>query len=284
MSGLTTIQNWLYTNKFGEIQSISPVSGGCINETVVICLDNGKTIFCKQHENPPHYFFAAEAAGLNALRKACRLKVPEVLHVGQEFLLLEDLGSGQTATDYWSDLGEGLAELHQHKKPAFGFDADNFCGLTPQANPVTSEGYDFFANHRLLALGRKAVDSGSLPVNDMKTIESIADNLARWIPPQAARLIHGDLWSGNVHADKMGLPALIDPACYWGWAEAELAMTTLFGGFHRDFYAAYESASEIDLEWRDRAALYNLYHLLNHLLLFGGGYLGQVRAVIARYS
>ena len=97
-------------------------------------------------------------------------------------------------------------------------------------------------------------------------------------------LIHGDLWSGNIVSDQDGAPALVDPACYWGWAEAELAMTELFGGFSADFYAAYEAASACEKDWRDRAPLYNLYHLLNHLLLFGGSYRGQIAHICQRFA
>jgi fructosamine-3-kinase len=115
-------------------------------------------------------------------------------------------------------------------------------------------------------------------------LDSIATRLDRWIPAQAAVLIHGDLWSGNIHCDNRGQPALIDPACYWGWAEAELAMTTLFGGFAPAFYDAYAAASGLEADWRERASLYNLYHLLNHLLLFGGSYAQSVSAILDRYG
>jgi fructosamine-3-kinase len=284
MDNLTTIQNWLNCNNFGEIEAVSPISGGCINETARISLVNAGTVFVKQHKNPPPNFFAAEAAGLKALRGACNLKVPQVLHVDREFLLLEDLGNSSATADFWSILGEGLAEVHQQVMPSFGFETDNYCGSTPQANPITTEGYDFFAHHRLLALANTSVSMGYLTSSEMNALEHIATNLSEWIPAQPAVLIHGDLWSGNVHSDKQGLPALIDPACYWGWAEAELAMTALFGGFNQEFYRAYESASGISVDWRERAALYNLYHLLNHLILFGQSYHSQVSTIIKRFG
>jgi len=284
MGDLTTIQKWLLANKYAEIESISPIVGGCINESARVSLTSGRSIFLKQHHKPPKNFFAAEAAGLNAMKKTCSLKVPEVLHVSREFLLLEDLGDASAAADYWSILGEGLAELHQNPKPAFGFEMDNYCGLTPQANPITTNGIEFFGFHRLLALARRAVNLEYLANSEMSAIETISANLGEWIPDQPAVLIHGDLWSGNVHCDKQGQPALIDPACYWGWAEAELAMTTLFGGFEQRFYSSYESTSGIATDWRDRAPLYNLYHLLNHLVLFGRSYHTQVCSVINRYT
>jgi len=112
----------------------------------------------------------------------------------------------------------------------------------------------------------------------------IASNLTNWIPIQSPVLIHGDLWSGNVHCDRDGNPCLVDPATYWGWAEADLAMTELFGNFNREFYESYESVSDIEKDWRERSPLYNLYHLLNHLILFGPSYLGNIRSVIKRFT
>ncbi|MBL4820151.1 MAG: fructosamine kinase family protein [Gammaproteobacteria bacterium] len=263
---------------------MSPIPGGCINEINRLTLNKGHSLILKTNNNRPPTFFAAEAAGLDALRRACSLRVPRVIILKEDFLVLEDLGNAPATANYWHILGEGLAELHGNIKPDFGFNSDNYCGLTPQSNPPTADGFVFFGQFCLLALGTKAEGMGLLTSSDLHAIETIAHNLPRWIPAQPAVLIHGDLWSGNVHCDKKGQPALIDPACYWGWAEAELSMTMLFGGFDRQFYSAYESASDIATDWRERAPLYNLYHLLNHLVLFGEGYLAQVRTVVKRYS
>ena len=115
-------------------------------------------------------------------------------------------------------------------------------------------------------------------------LEFIAENLRLWIPPQPAVLTHGDLWSGNIHCDEHGGPALIDPATYWGWAEAELAMTRLFGGFGESFYASYAEHSGMASDWQQRSELYNLYHLLNHLLLFGSSYGAQIEAISRRFA
>jgi fructosamine-3-kinase len=181
-------------------------------------------------------------------------------------------------------LGRGLAALHRQEQPEFGFGADNYCGSTPQANPLMQDGWEFFARHRLLALAKPAQQRRLLNSAELRQVEDVAGRLADWIPAQPAVLLHGDLWSGNIHCDSRGLPALIDPACYWGWAEADLAMTTLFGGFDPRFYATYLECSGMQADWRERAPLYNLYHLLNHLLLFGGVYLDQVKQVLNRYA
>jgi len=283
MSDLTTTQHWLLANKFDEISHYSPVGGGCINNTGRLSLRSGKTLFVKQHDNPPDGFFAAEAEGLHALRQAGTLRVPQVVHVDAHYLLLEDLGNGSPNPAYWTELGQQLAALHLVESASFGFSSDNFCGITPQINPMINDGVEFFGQYRLAALVAIADKKGLLQTSDMNALESLIARLGSLIPDQPPVLIHGDLWSGNIHCDKEGQPALIDPACYWGWAEAEMSMTILFGEFDPRFYSAYEESSNIDKDWRERAELYNLYHLLNHLILFGASYLGQVRAVLNRY-
>ena len=145
-------------------------------------------------------------------------------------------------------------------------------------------GYEFFGQYRLIALSSKAFEQQLLKKKELKQIEFIASNLANLIPSQKPVLIHGDLWSGNVHCDEQGNPCLVDPAAYWGWAEAELAMSELFGGFDQRFYESYESCSKVDNQWRERSQLYNLYHLLNHLIIFGTRYLGQIKLALDRFA
>lgn len=281
---LQPVEAWLRANLSSEITRFEPVGGGCINETGVIWRPSGERLFLKQHLDAPADFFQAEAYGLEALRSATSLRIPQVIHADSDFLLLEDLGSGSPVRDYWQLLGTGLAQLHSETHSTFGLEQDNYCGHTPQRNTPSPDGFAFFASNRLNLLAEKANGLGLMDSNDVRQVSRLAANLQGHIPAQPAVLIHGDLWSGNVHCDNEGYPALIDPACYRGWAEAELAMTVLFGGFQQDFYQAYEEASNIARDWRDRAPLYNLYHLLNHLVLFGAGYLGQVRNVLARYK
>ena len=278
------IQYWLADNGFGNIVRQEPVSGGCINNTARLFLDKSKTLILKHYERAPDGMFYAEAAGLDALKKTQALRIPEVIHVDDEFLILEDLGQSEPAKDFWRQLGTGLAKIHNSPQSQFGFYVDNYCGSTPQVNTPTADGFAFFAEYRILSLAAVAFQRNLLSTNDLNALETIALNLSKWIPKQAAVLIHGDLWSGNIHCDEHGQPALIDPAVYWGWAEAELAMTQLFGDLNHDFYASYAEHSDMDVDLRERAPLYNLYHLLNHLLLFGRSYHSQIRSVTTRYA
>lgn len=281
---LKPVDLWLRDNHSVEISRFDAASGGCINTTGSITLSDGERLFVKLQHNPPADFFGAEAHGLELLRRATNLRIPRVIHADREFLLLENLGTARPVGSFWQELGEGLAQLHRRQHTLFGLEKDNYCGLTPQCNAPTAHGYGFFARYRLNALADRASQAGLLDPQERDRIARLSDNLDSWIPAQPAVLIHGDLWSGNVHCDDSGRPALIDPACYRGWAEADLAMTVLFGGFPGQFYQSYEANSEVDSAWRERAPLYNLYHLLNHLLLFGSGYVGQVREVLTRFS
>lgn len=278
-----SLEDWLLDNGYGAIRRRQMLGGGCINDVSRLCTSRG-TIVLKQNSAAPGDMFRTEAEGLEALAAARAIRIPKVLHHAQDYLLLEDLGESSTAGDYWTLLGEQLAALHAKPQPQFGFTMNNYCGATTQINTLTGNGHQFFAEQRLMELGHRAYETGLLDSTRRQQLDSIATRLDRWIPAQAPVLIHGDLWSGNIHCDNRGQPALIDPACYWGWAEAELAMTTLFGGFAPAFYDAYAAASGLEADWRERASLYNLYHLLNHLLLFGGSYAQSVSAILDRYG
>jgi fructosamine-3-kinase len=197
---------------------------------------------------------------------------------------LEYLSPTRPAPDYWPALGERLARLHLVTRERFGFDHDNYLGLTPQPNPAEADGFRFFAEHRLLYLGRRCRDQGRLGAGDMRRLERVAARLPELVPPQPASLLHGDLWSGNIIPGPEGQACLIDPAAHFGWAEADLAMMVLFGSVPRAFYSAYESVRPLAPGYQARFDVYNLYHLLNHLGLFGASYGEAVRAILRRYG
>lgn len=247
--------------------------------------DGAGAAIAKVRRRAPPGFFAAEARGLEALRATRTLRVPEVHAVTDTAILIEDLGRGTPQRADWTRAGAALARLHGVTRDCFGFDADGWCGDTPQDNTPDDDGHRFFAERRLRPQARRARDRGLLDADDARRVERIADRLKEWLPNAPAALIHGDLWTGNLHACANGELALIDGgAVHHGWAEADLAMLTLFGAPPESFFAAYEAESHASPDWRERAPLYNLYHLLNHLNLFGSGYLDGVRRVLRRYS
>lgn len=245
----------------------------------------GRAVFVKRRAAAPHGFFESEARGLHTLARAGALRTPEVLAVSPCGIVLEDLGNGRPASAQWHAAGAALARLHGTPAPCFGFEAHGFCGDSPQDNTPDDDGYRFFAERRLLPQARRAYDAGLLDRNDSGRVETVAARLARWIPAATATLVHGDLWSGNLHACADGELALIDGgAVHHGWADGDLAMLTLFGEPPATFFAGYEGGRARRSGWREYAPLLNLYHLLNHVNLFGAGYLGAVRSVLGRYA
>ena len=266
------------------------VSGGDINRAYRLTGD-GRTIFMKANrpENLP--FFTAETAGLCAIADTGTVRVPEILASGTDekygaFLLLE-WRRGIPSASFFENFGHRLALMHRADTVrfvnGFGFSSDNYIGASEQENIPEESWVSFFRNHRLAPQFRKA--QGWFDSADRKKFSTLLEHLEKYLPePAFPSLLHGDLWSGNYIAGNDGEAWLIDPAVYVGHFEAELAMTELFGGFPQQFYEAYREVSPIDKEYRERRELYNLYHLLNHLNLFGGGYLESVRQILRLYG
>jgi protein-ribulosamine 3-kinase len=278
------VNAWLEAQGYGRVAASHPVGGGCINNGARLETTSGRTFFLKTNSRAPADMFAREAEGLEALQVADGPRVPRPYLVGEQFLLLEDLAPGRRQPDYWPSFGRRLAALHNHTQPRFGFAHDNYIGSTPQPNAWMQDGYQFFAERRLLYQAQLAERRGLLDAGGVRQVEALVARLPDLVPRQPASLIHGDLWSGNAVSDASGAPAIIDPAAHYGWAEAELAMTALFGAFPSEFYQAYQEMRPLPAGFQARYDLYNLYHLLNHLNLFGSGYLGQVRAILRRYA
>lgn len=263
------------------------LSGGCIHNTLVLSTSEGS--FClKFNQAEVQAMLRAEAAGLEQLRRADALRIPQVLGLGQtedrSWLLMEYLEAGRRREDFWQTLGQGLALLHGHTAPRFGADEDNYIGSLPQPNGWRSSGLEFWAEHRLLYQGGQALMAGRLPLPLFKQLEALCQRLGDVLPHERPALLHGDLWSGNLLTDPEGGPALIDPAVYYGLREAELAFTHLFGGFDEGFYQSYHEAFPLEPGFADRKDLYNLYPLLVHLNLFGSGYLSGIERTLARYA
>ena len=283
------VRVFLEQQGWGAITRAEPVTGGCINAGCVLHLAHGPRLFLKHNAHAPADMFMREAEGLAALARSDGPRVPRPLLAGGQFLLLEYLAPAPLGPRAWEALGRQLAALHAPAAPMFGFPHANYLGSTPQPNNPVADGFEFFAEQRLLFQARLARERGRLPAHGLRQAERLAIRLPQLVPAQPASLIHGDLWSGNVIAGPDGALCLIDPAAHHGWAEAELAMTGLFGGFPAAFYGAYAEAAQalgrpLAAGWRERFPVYNLYHLLNHLNLFGPAYLGEVSALLQHYG
>ncbi|MCD9033428.1 fructosamine kinase family protein [Luteimonas sp. Y-2-2-4F] len=246
------------------------------------CTFEGRPAVAKRRDGAPPGWFEAEAHGLRTLAAVPGgLRVARVLACRPGLLLLEDLGRGRPGPGDWARAGEALARQHAVHAPRFGFDRDGWCGDGAQDNAPDDDGWRFFARRRLWPQARRAAEAGRLAAADLGRVERLCARLPDRVPPQPASLLHGDLWTGNLHPCAGGALALIDAAAvHYGWAEAELAMLTLFGSPPPAFFDAYAAAGAVAADWRERAPVYNLYHLLNHLNLFGAGYLGAVREAL----
>jgi len=280
-TGVEAARHWLAERGHGRAARIRSLGGGDTCAAWELRLESGERFFLKSRSAAPAGMFAAEALGLAALARAEAVRVPAVIHAGDEFLLLEFIAPGRASPAAWRRLGRALARMHAAAAPCFGFDTDNWCSASPQPNPRMTDGYEFFACARLMYQGRRAYDAGLLDRSLLRALEDLAQCLRARIPVQAPALLHGDLWQGNVIADAAGEAVLIDPAAHWGWPEADIAMTRLFGGFPEEFYAGYRECRPLDSGWERRLPLYNLYHLLNHLNLFGRAWLPRVHEALA---
>lgn len=256
----------------------APVAGGDINTSYSLTTPSQRyfiKLLSRQDAQEMHW---AEALGLQTIRQAPSLVVPEVIGQGAvgatSFLLLQGLELGGQSD--WAALGRGLAEVHRHTSQYFGWPEDNFIGTTLQLNKQSSHWRDFWWQQRLFPQLELAYSNGyrsSLRPKEYALKQASNLLLDKHQPP--ASLVHGDLWSGNVGFVQDAQPAVFDPACYYGDREVDLAMSKLFGGFSESFYSAYCTAWPLTQGHEQRFVLYNLYHQLNHLNLFGSGYLGQ---------
>ena len=245
-----------------------PVSSGDINDAYKLNLSDGRQIFMKVNRSSGSSFFQTEADGLEAIRATDAIGVPQVIAVGKDqqygaFLLLEWVEAAPKAHGFWETFGRSLARMHRVPADHFGWEKDNYIGASPQINTPHDSWIAFYRDCRLAPQFRRA-DHYFEPAT-WKRISRLLDRLEDYL----VEPIH---------------PWLIDPAVYVGHAEADLAMTELFGGFHPDFYSAYREVNPLQPGYEQRHDLYNLYHLLNHLNLFGGGYLSAVLRILNRYS
>jgi fructosamine-3-kinase len=267
------------------------VGGGCINSGYV--LTNGQqSYFVKLNQAAQIAMFEAEAAGLEEMAASHTIRVPQPIcwgtANGSAYLVQEWLDLGRGGSAAWAEMGRKLAAMHQWipspsqsqgaRVLAFGWHRNNTIGSTPQINPWTQDWTEFWVKHRIgYQLQLASRRGGHFPSGD-RLLEAIPQLLAGHHPQPS--LVHGDLWSGNAAVTKAGEPVVFDPATYYGDREVDLAMTELFGGFPSEFYRGYNEIFPVDAGYERRKILYNLYHILNHFNLFGGGYASQANRMI----
>ena len=270
------------TGRPAALEQQGAVIGGCINQAQRIRCEN-TDYFVKLNSASRVDMFAAEFDGLNELRQCTALHIPVPLCWGSDdqsaWLVMEHLALGGRGNPV--ALGEGLAAMHRISREQYGWFRDNTIGSTHQDNTLADDWIEFWQVHRLqfqLDLAARKGVSGRLLSKGEKMLAELPALFESYVPE--ASLLHGDLWSGNYAYTQAGEPTIFDPGVYYGYREADLAITELFGGFGSDFYAAYNNAWALDSGYRTRKTLYNLYHILNHFNMFGGGYESQAQGMM----
>lgn len=265
-----------------EIEQSRNIGGGCISSAMRL-EGNGRRYFVKFNRADLLEMFEAEADGLQAMAGANAVRVPQPLTTGvsngQAYLVMEYLETGGSGDMH--RFGEQLAQMHRYTREQFGWHRDNTIGSTPQPNGWQNDWVRFWQEQRLgfqLDLARRNGAGSALYERGQQLKERVADFFTDYQP--VASVLHGDLWSGNYAFTRDGEAVIFDPAVYFGDREADLAMTELFGGFSRSFYSGYDAAWPLDPGYATRKTFYNLYHILNHYNLFGGGYASQAQRMI----
>jgi protein-ribulosamine 3-kinase len=267
--------------------TVGRVAGGSINDAAAVA-GGGETLFVKW--NSASRFpgmFEAEAKGLELLADPGEALVPKVIDVnegeGVAWLVLEHVEAGHSGNDGADHFGAMLARMHRNTHDSFGLDHNNYMGSLPQSN-TTQETWDtFFILERLAPQIRIARDQGAIGRADAAAFDRLFPKLSSLVPEERPALVHGDLWSGNYISGSGGKTWLIDPAVAYNHRETDLAMSMLFGGFPQRFYATYHREYPLETGWEERAAIHQLYPLMVHVNLFGGGYLSSVRTVLQKF-
>ncbi len=274
-----------------SIGVIKRVSGGCIAEAFQLTLDDKTNFFVKVSKGQGDGL-RAEASGLEALRSTNTIAVPAVVAQQTDdstsVLVLEWIQSSSPQTEFWPRFGHQLARLHLANDSInqFGFSQNNFIGATDQVNHWTNHWPEFFAEFRLAFQGDLALKQGLIETAQRKELDHLIEKLPGLLASdrKLPALLHGDLWSGNFFCDANQNPVIFDPAVYFGHHECEFGITTLFGGFDSSFYEAYHDVIPRDDATSQRVEIYQLYHLLNHLNLFGRSYWSACQTILSKHT
>jgi fructosamine-3-kinase len=281
-----------------KIKSFISLSGGCISDAFKVTIDNGSNFFLKYNSSASNDMFIKEANGLKELSKVNVIRIPDVLSFDEDYILLEFIPTGsrnlpaaklwQAGKNFFEEFGRRFAEMHKYTSNEFGFYEDNYIGSNPQKNIPDEKEKDnwvrFYFNKRILFQLELAEKLGNSTDSLRKGISKLENKIEDIIQTnEKPSLLHGDLWGGNYMVDENGDAVLIDPAVYYGHREADLGMTKLFGGFSSEFYKLYFETFPLEDGYDYRENIYKLYHVLNHLNLFGGGYYSQALSLIKYY-
>ncbi len=279
-----------FEEKLGsKIKSLTSLSGGCISDAFKITTAVGSNYFLKYNPSTSNDMFIKEANGLKELAKSAAIRVPEVLGFDDDYILLEYISTGSKKKNFFEEFGRSFAEMHKFTSENFGFYEDNYIGSNPQKNiPDEKEKtnwVEFYFNKRILFQFKLAEKLGNSTDELRRGISKLENKIQEIIgnSNEKPSLLHGDLWGGNYMVDENGSAVLIDPAVYYGHREADLGMTKLFGGFSSEFYKTYNETFPLEDGYEYRENIYKLYHVLNHLNLFGGGYYSQALSLIKFY-
>ncbi|MFS3127457.1 fructosamine kinase family protein [Nocardioides sp. Bht2] len=267
------------------VAATSPVAGGDICTATRVRLADGRAVFVKSHVRPPQRFFASEADSLVWLAQAAPDLVPEPLAVDDDCLILPWIETSKPTVEAAASFGHALARLHAAAVSGFGRESDGFIGRLPMRNTPAPDWAEFFAEHRVRPYLKLAHDRGRLSAEQSAAIESVLPRLGSLVPVEPAAPLHGDLWNGNVLWSADGVVRLIDPAAYGGHRETDLAMLALFGLPHlQRVLDSYHEQYPLADGWEDRIGLHQLFPLLTHAAMFGGGYGARAATVAARFS
>ncbi|MCL6523799.1 MAG: fructosamine kinase family protein [Thermoflavifilum sp.] len=271
-----------------RILQAESVAGGDIHHAYCLHTDRG-TLFVKTHTHPQAYrMFVCEFHALQAIANTHAIRVPEPILYhqaqGRSFLVMNFLEKGKPLPHFWEIFAEQLAALHRVTYERYGWEEDNFIGWLPQANRWMDHWPTFYAEQRLAPLLKQAFDQQLLSKADLHVGEQLLRRCSELLPNDRPSLLHGDLWGGNFLVSDNGMPAIFDPASYFGHREMDIAMADLFGGFDRRFFEAYATVGSLEARWRQRLRVYQLYYLLVHLILFGRTYYRRVMDILHDYA
>lgn len=270
-----------------SVKTVTPLSGGSINDAYKI--EAGRAYFFAKINDAAKYpgMFEAEKNGLELLAQHSEIKVPEFIALDEAeekfILILEYVEQGIKSVESYSRFGHLLAEMHRKSNDRFGLGHDNYIGSLKQSNTFHFSWTEFFIEERLSKQLQMAYDEKKIGRTLLNSFDRLHTRLHNLFPVEKPALLHGDLWNGNYMVTADSFPCIFDPAVYYGHREMDIAMSLLFGGFPEEFYRSYNEHFPLEKGWKERMDLCNLYPLLVHVNLFGGGYVREVEMIVRKF-